>query len=62
MVCDIFENMVIWVAVLPRVHQLTKVMPNFWRAVYVIVAVIYIWFEPEAVVWRKGNKIDQLYN
>ena len=26
--------MVIWVAVLPRVDQLTKVMPNFWRAVY----------------------------
>ena len=32
--CDILENMVIWVAVLPRVDQLTKVMPNFWRAVY----------------------------
>ena len=33
--CDILENMVIWVAVLPRVDQLTKVMPNFWRAVYI---------------------------
>ena len=26
--------MVIWVAVLSWVDQLTKVMPNFWRAVY----------------------------
>ena len=26
--------MVIRVAVLPRVDQLTKMMPNFWRAVY----------------------------
>ena len=26
--------MVIWVAILPRVDQLAKVMPNFWRAVY----------------------------
>ena len=32
--CDIMENMVIWVAVLLRVAQPTKVMPNFWRAVY----------------------------
>ena len=32
--CDILETMVIWVAVLPRVDQLAKVMPNFWRAVY----------------------------
>ena len=30
--------MVIWVAVLPRVDQLTKVMPNFWRAVYFIIS------------------------
>ena len=28
--------MVIWVAVLPRVDQLTEAMPNFWRAVYII--------------------------
>ena len=27
--------MVISVTVLPRVDQLTKVMPNFWRAVYI---------------------------
>ena len=33
--CDILEKMIIWVAVLPRVDQLTKVMPNFQRAVYV---------------------------
>ena len=33
--CDILDKMVIWVAVLPRVDQLAKVMPNFWRAVYV---------------------------
>ena len=32
---DILEKRVIWVAVLPRVDQLTKVMPNFWRAVYI---------------------------
>ena len=32
--CDILENMVSWVAILPRVDQLTKMMPNFWRAVY----------------------------
>ena len=25
----------IWVAVSPQVDQLTEVMPNFWRAVYV---------------------------
>ena len=44
--CDILENMVIWVAVLPRVDQLTKVIPNFWRAVY-----IRVWpdFKPLAV-------------
>ena len=29
------KKMVVWVAVLPRVDQLTKVMPNFWRAVYI---------------------------
>ena len=34
MCCDILENMVIRIAVLPRVDQLTKAMPNFWRAVY----------------------------
>ena len=33
--CVIFlKKMVVRVAVLPRVDQLTKVMPNFWRAVY----------------------------
>ena len=29
----LLKKMVIWVAILPRVDQLTKVMPNFWRAV-----------------------------
>ena len=36
--------MIIWVAVLLQVDQLAKVMPNFWRAVYVsyeYLAVIY---------------------
>ena len=34
--CVIFlKKMVIWVAVLPRVDQLTKVMPSFWKAVYI---------------------------
>ena len=28
------KKMVIWVAILPRVHLLIKVMPNFWKAVY----------------------------
>ena len=33
--CVIFlKKMVVRVAVLPRVDQLTKVMPNFWSAVY----------------------------
>ena len=38
--------MVIWVAVLPRVDQLTKVMPNFWRAVYIRYALCCLpfWF------------------
>ena len=31
--------MVIWVAVISRVDQLTKVMPNFWRAVYLYIHV-----------------------
>ena len=31
--CNTIEEMDIWVAVLPRVDQLTKVMPNIWRAV-----------------------------
>ena len=33
--CDILENMIIWVALLPRVAQKTELMPNFWRAVYI---------------------------
>ena len=29
----------IWVAVSPQVDQLTEVMPNFWRAVYVLILI-----------------------
>ena len=32
--CNILDEKDIWVAVLPRVELLTKVMPDFWRAVY----------------------------
>ena len=31
----------IWVAVLPRVDQLKKLMPNFWRAVYMPIKILY---------------------
>ena len=36
--------MVVWVAVLPRVDQLTKMMPNFWRAVYFTAFPSSIWW------------------
>ena len=31
----------IWVAVLPRVDQLKKLMPNFWRVVYMPIKILY---------------------
>ena len=50
--------MVIWVAVLPRVYQLTEVMPNFWRAVYL--KSIFCVYDIKYISWH-DTAISQIY-